>query len=680
VSLKGAPKPEGEERRLGALRALDVLDTPPEEAFDRLTRVASRILGTPIALVSLVDEDRQWFKSRVGLDATETPREHAFCAWAIHEPKVFEVADATRDPRFADNPLVVGDPGIRFYAGAPLVTDEGLLGTLCVIDRTPRELTDEQRQILEDLAGAVVEILKSRQLARVARQRTVLLAIAEELSACGHWRLDLKNDSLFWSDQTYAIHGADADSFRPCLQNAVAAYHPDDQATVAQLVQRSIDERTGFECELRLRRQDGEVRLVQTVGRTELDEPSGQVVALFGIIKDITELRAAQARLSHTEKMASVGTLAAGVAHEINNPLSYVQANALTLAEEIDYWAGASPSARLRELADMVAEIREGVTRIKRIVGGLKTFSRTSEQRIEVVELKRVLEIASRLCMNELRHKARFAIEVPDGDPPFVDADESQLVQVAVNLLVNAGQAIEGGNANDHRVTARAGRDVERVYLEIEDTGAGMSPEVLEEAFTPFFTTKPQGVGTGLGLSICHGIVHAFGGELVAESTVGEGTRIRAYLPASASRQATSSTPAPRPSSPPEEAAPRRVLIVDDEIRVGRSVARLLRGHEVDVVTDPREALGRIEAGDRWDAILCDLMMPSMSGPAFHAELEAHHPDLAARMIVITGGALTPEGRAFLEGSAVPVVDKPVDAEHLRDAVRGVLRAAPAPA
>ncbi|MFO0578613.1 MAG: GAF domain-containing protein [Polyangia bacterium] len=159
--------PANESQRVRALRTYEVLDTPQERVFDDLVRVASVVCQTPIALVSLVDETRQWFKARVGLAATQTPREQAFCAHAIHGRDLLEVPDATRDPRFASNPLVVGDPDIRFYAGAPLTNKSGLAaGTLCVIDRKPRQLTQEQREALLALGRIATTLLEQRALAR----------------------------------------------------------------------------------------------------------------------------------------------------------------------------------------------------------------------------------------------------------------------------------------------------------------------------------------------------------------------------------------------------------------------------------------------------------------------------------------------------------------------------------
>lgn len=164
--MGAAPRPPNELSRLAALHRLDILDTPPDPAFDRITDVAKRVCGCPIALVSLVDDERQWFKSSIGLEAAQTPREVAFCGYTILEAQILEVPDATRDPRFADNPLVTGEPWIRFYAGAPIEVAPGVrVGTLCVIDREVRTLSEDQREVLRSLAATIVDLLESHRRA-----------------------------------------------------------------------------------------------------------------------------------------------------------------------------------------------------------------------------------------------------------------------------------------------------------------------------------------------------------------------------------------------------------------------------------------------------------------------------------------------------------------------------------
>ena len=278
--------------RLKTLRDTGLLDTVPEEGFDRLTALAAALFDAPIALVSLIDEERQWFKSRVGLEATETPRAWAFCNHAIRQgpDTTLVVEDATADDRFADNPLVTGDPNVRFYAGATLTTSNGVnLGALCVIDRTPRSPPSSgDLDRLRILARMVVDEIELFQAKRSVVERGRLLELAEAMSGVGHWRFDIVDNHIVWSDEVYRIHGVERSSFNPNLGAGLAFYHPDDRDQVAAHVERAIADGVDYAFQHRLLKPDGEVRHVTCKAICDLDA-HGRTTAIVGVFQDVTD-------------------------------------------------------------------------------------------------------------------------------------------------------------------------------------------------------------------------------------------------------------------------------------------------------------------------------------------------------------------------------------------------------
>jgi signal transduction histidine kinase len=376
------------------------------------------------------------------------------------------------------------------------------------------------------------------------------------------------------------------------------------------------------------------------------------------------EQRKMQEQLLISDRMASVGTLAAGVAHEINNPLAALIANLDFAYEELAALGAASPAA---EVKGPLQDAREAADRVRMIVRDLKVFSRSGdEERRGPVDVQRVLESSLRMAWNEIRHRAR--LEKDYGAIPPAFGNESRLGQVFLNLLVNAAQALPEGRSEQHSIRIATRRDGDWLTVEIRDTGSGIAPEVLPHIFDPFFTTKPAGVGTGLGLAICHRIVTGLGGTIAAESKVGEGTVFRVTLPVADEQQPRSTTVAvPIPRQP----ARGRVLVIDDEPMINVILRRMLgRDHEVSAATSVREALERIRSGQRFDVILCDLMMPEMTGMDLHAELSRSDPPLAARLVFMTGGAFTPVAREFLDRVSNAHVEKPFEQAKLRGLVQ----------
>jgi signal transduction histidine kinase len=383
------------------------------------------------------------------------------------------------------------------------------------------------------------------------------------------------------------------------------------------------------------------------------------------------EQRKMQEQLLISDRMASVGTLAAGVAHEINNPLAALIANVDFALEELSRLESDSP--RAPEMRAPLQDAREAADRVRMIVRDLKVFSRSGdEERRGPVDLKQVLESSLRMAWNEIRHRARLEKEY--GDVPPAWGNESRLGQVFLNLVVNAAQALPEGRSdqNEIRVVTRAVNS--NVVVEIRDTGTGIPAEVLPHIFDPFFTTKPAGVGTGLGLAICHRIVTGLGGTIEVSSKLGEGTVFTVTLPTlPAAREKGGTNPA-LPAFASAQGGRGRILVIDDEPMINAILRRMLgRDHEVMSASSVREALERLKKGERYDLILCDLMMPEMTGMDLHAELVRTSPALAERLIFMTGGAFTPAAREFLDDVPNARVEKPFDVQNLRALIQTLL-------
>jgi signal transduction histidine kinase/ActR/RegA family two-component response regulator len=425
----------------------------------------------------------------------------------------------------------------------------------------------------------------------------------------------------------------------------------------------------------RVVRKDGSVALAEVVG---VMLRFGGRMAAVSVARDVTESRRMEERLRLADRMSGVGTLAAGVAHEINNPLSYVIGNQQFVLERLEpLLEGAEgetvtvPVTTLEGLAEALRDASEGAGRVRHIVRDLKTFSRGDEESTRALDVRPELESALSICFNEVRHRAKVKRNL--GEVPLVVANEARLGQVFLNLLVNAAQSIPDGQVERNEIVLSTFTDAQgRAVVEVADTGSGIAPEHLARIFDPFFTTKPVGVGTGLGLSICHGIVNVLGGDIQVESKVAKGTRFRVVLPPAppdAGVEVPTVQALQRAAVPLKKA---RLLVVDDEPLVARGVARLLSNEfSAESTSSAKEALERLAHGERFDLMLCDVMMPEMSGEAFFLQLSQVAPDQKERVVFITGGAFTPEARAFLE-SLPPgrCLLKPLAADVLRALVR----------
>lgn len=389
-------------------------------------------------------------------------------------------------------------------------------------------------------------------------------------------------------------------------------------------------------------------------------------VAIFG--RDTSRQRELEASLRRADRLATVGTLATGVAHEINNPLAYVTTNVDWLRDELPTLVRQCTVDNPEEYLKVLEETAEGVERVQRIVSDLRTFARDDVEGVEC-DVREVVASTVNLAMSRIRRSAELTVE--HTRPYHAAASPGRLGQILLNLVVNAAQAIPEGSPGENRITIRSGDDGEGgVYVEVEDTGIGMTAGALERAFDPFYTTKGLREGTGLGLSICHNLVEAMGGRLTLQSEVGLGTTARIVLP-------SAETPVPEvvelnPTPPNPGVA--RILVVDDEPLIGRALARVFREHDVTVVTDGLEALPLLQR-ESFSVILCDVLMPGMGGPALYEAVRSKDPTLAERFVFVTGGTLEPRDAAFLQAVPNPVYRKPFAVDVLREAVAARLAA-----
>jgi PAS domain S-box-containing protein len=519
---------------------------------------------------------------------------------------------------------------------------------------------------------------RSRQALRLSEER---LRLALEATSEIVWDWNLADDSIYhprWAP-TYGYPQEKAPRTGGELGRFI---HPEDMPVFGGLLEEAVEgKRDAFEFEHRALAASGEWRWMTARARVVSRDENGRGLRMVGTCTDISEHRKLAAQLRIADRLASMGALAAGVAHEINNPLAFAMGNvhfAIATLGRADaaFEAGAPPDVLRQAVAQCREALQEalgGAQRVRDIVRDLKVLSRADDERRTPLAVAKVLRAALNLAAGEISSRARVVTEIEEVPP--VLASESRLSQVFLNLLVNAAQSIPEGRAEQNTITVSVRSGTEhRVVVEVRDTGCGISPEHHRRIFDPFFTTKPPGVGTGLGLAICHGIVSALGGEIDVESEVGRGSTFRVALPAAAGSVAVD-TETPLPGPPPRRA---RVLVVDDEPLFCRTMERLLRSeHEVVSVTDPRQALRRVRGGEHFDAVLSDLVMPGMSGMDLHAEIAKFSSELGERMIFVTGGAFTQAASEFAARWPDRVLDKPVSPERVRAALFGILERAP---
>lgn len=412
-----------------------------------------------------------------------------------------------------------------------------------------------------------------------------------------------------------------------------------------------------------------------------LQKANGTRLGWLEVYRDVTGQRLVQSKLIQTEKMAAIGQLVSGIAHELNNPLTSIQGYAQLLLSR------RSPSERTGD----ASRIAQEAERAARIVKNLLLFSRETKSERRAVHLNEVIERTLSLRSYELKLENIDVELALDAGLPQTLADAAQLQQVVLNLIVNSEQAIvtaRGEEQRNGRILIRTRRLAgDRLAMEVSDDGPGIAPENIARIFDPFFTTKPAGIGTGLGLSIVYGIVQEHGGEISVDSQPGRGSTMTVELPAltvSGFDLAAGEPPAPPRATAraplqilERTAAREQILVVEDERTVAELIADVMteEGHRVETLLDSRMALRRLEEKN-FSLMICDLKMPYVDGPGLYRVLVRRASPMRHRVLFVTGDTMGPRTLEFLKSSGLPYLAKPFLVEELKEAVRLALAAA----
>jgi PAS domain S-box-containing protein len=441
-----------------------------------------------------------------------------------------------------------------------------------------------------------------------------------------------------------------------------ALIHPDDRdefEATRREAGRSLSE---WVWEGRVHPVDGDERWLR-FAFNPTRTPDG-IIDWDGVVLDVSENRRLQAELMLSDRMASVGSLAAGLAHEVNNPLTVVLANLEIAAALI----ASQPSSVTGEIAGLLTDTLSEVERIRAVISSLRHFA-PHEADVRRVDLQALLDDVLRLAAPELRHRARVVRNY--ANEAHVMGSPGHLSQLFLNLVLNAAQAIVEGNAEQNEVRVSIGRHIDGgAIVSISDTGKGMGVELQRRVFDPFVTTWETSDGSGLGLFICQRIVSALGGKISVSSRLGRGTTIEVVLPHRAGME-----PERIPTPPPKLAiVPRgRVLVIDDDAGIRRTLQRVLAEHDVEVAASGREGLALLREDAEFDVVFCDLLMPEMTGMDLFEAIKDSHPELARRFVFMTGGAFTPRAAEFLDGAEGRSVSKPFEIAEIRAVLDDIL-------
>lgn len=665
--------PANEAERLQALRRYDILDTPPDGTFDNVTKLAAKLFGVPIAIISLVDTDRIWFKSHHGVEVPQIDRDPGLCASGILSDSPYVLTNAMEDPRSLANPLVAGSFGLRFYVGVPLKTHDNFnLGMLCCLDAKPREVTQAELDDLACLGQLVMDQMEVRLAARRIDELSQQIAQSQErmqlavrAGNVGVWGLDMARLRLDWDEQMHALYALRPDGFGYTPAEWLELVDEEDRARVARAWQATALQAAPFEQEFRVATKDGQARFLKGLAQAFTDA-DGRTQRVLGVNWDVTAERLASDALRQAKETAEAAERAkssflANMSHELRTPLNAI----IGFAEVMKHDSSLSKVNR-----EYVNIINHSGSHLLSLINEVLDMAKVESGRIELLEndlnLPSFLNaVAAMMGLRAERKDLKLLRDFDPQLPAFVKTDELKLRQILLNLLSNAIKFTARGEVAfkvDYQPAGLA--QPGRLHVEVRDTGPGMTAQELDTLFTPFQqgqAGRKSQEGTGLGLVLSKRFVELMGGNLRVQSTPGLGSSFAfsIALQVAESGRAQDSQRAVASLAPGQTRT--RVLVVDDVPLICTVMERLLAnvGFEIRTAGNGLEALALFQSF-RPDFIWTDLVMPEMNGDEATRHIRRLPGGEQVKIVCMTASALVEDRARILASGVDEVLFKPV--------------------